>query len=234
MVDMTAQSLAGALRGDGFAVVDCLIASGEVDALASAYDEIVDGRKRAAGDRMLGGITRQVMNPSAAHALFEDNMALRNAKALVSQYLGGSDIVRTFDMLITKPPGHPYETPWHQDLAYADLPFAAPGTTSDGETVQVWVALDDVDVDNGCMQFAHQDDGTALVEHFVASGEPSDPGRLLAMAEFEKKLDLKNVVSATISRGGCTMHLSTTPHYTGSNKTPDRQRRAYIFNLKAS
>ena len=49
-------------------------------------------------------------------------------------------------MLIDKAPYHDFPTPWHQDCAYwIDMP--------DKRAVSCWVALDDVDVDNGCMWF---------------------------------------------------------------------------------
>ena len=63
------------------------------------------------------------------------------------------------------------------------------------------------------------------------SGDPSDEGRLLALVEPESQLDLSTAVVATIRAGGATLHFFGTPYYTGPNRSADRQRRAYIFNL---
>jgi ectoine hydroxylase-related dioxygenase (phytanoyl-CoA dioxygenase family) len=99
--------------------------------------------------------------------------------------------------------------------------------------VQFWVALDDVDLDNGCMQFvpAHHHDGTAA--HVVASGDPDDSGRLLAYADVSEASP-ELAVACPLAAGGATIHTALTPHATGPNTTTDRARRAYIFNLTAS
>ena len=47
----------------------------------------------------------------------------------------------------------------------------------------------------------------------------------------EKHLDLSTRTVAKLPAGGVTMHGYGTPHYTGPNRTTDRPRRAYIFNL---
>lgn len=225
-----AQTVARQLSEHGFAVIDRLVGRDEVSALAAACDEIIDRQVEAAGDRMLGGITRQVMGPSNAHPRFDQNEALAQAKEAATVFFGGA-VDRTFDMLINKPPGHPYETPWHQDYAYGGAPVQPAGSRPTRETIQVWVALDDVDEENGCMQFVPGHHDKPMIEHYVASGAPTDPGRLLAMVAPEQHLDLRRRVVAAIPAGGCTMHLSCTPHYTGPNTSKSRGRRAYIFNL---
>ena len=70
-----------------------------------------------------------------------------------------------------------------------------------------------------------------LIAHVVAGGDPDDPGRLLAIDEPERRLDLSLAVAAPLPAGGCTIHSYGTPHYTPPNRSSDRPRRAYIFNL---
>ena len=218
------------LRTNGFAVIDRLVDDETVEALRDAYDEIINRQVQASGDRMLGGITRQVMGPSTAHPRFDANAALDQASQVAAAYFGDA-VGRTFDMLINKPAGHPHETPWHQDFAYGGAPVQPTGARPERDTIQVWVALDDVDEHNGCMQFVPGYHDRPMLEHYVASGEPTDPGRLLAMVAPERDLDLDQRVIAALPAGGCTMHLSCTPHYTGPNTSSSRGRRAYIFNL---
>lgn len=91
----------------------------------------------------------------------------------------------------------------------------------------MWLALDDVDVDNACMQFVPMPNGAPLLEHRAVSGELDDEGRLLA---FAQPFDATAAVPAPLKAGGCTVHLISTPHYTGPNLTT-RPRRAYIFNI---
>jgi ectoine hydroxylase-related dioxygenase (phytanoyl-CoA dioxygenase family) len=116
-------------------------------------------------------------------------------------------------------------------MAYTALPFAEAGTTNTLESIQFWVPLDDVDAENGTMQFVAGHHDGALLEHYVASGDPDDEGRLLALVDPESQLDLSTAVVAEIPAGGATMHFYGTPHYTGPNRSAERHRRAYIFNV---
>lgn len=218
---------------DGFLAVDRLIDDGAVEELRDAYDRIIAREIEAAGDRMLGGVTRQVMIPAAASETFNRNAAIGEAKAVVRRLYGVDDVKRSFDMLIFKPPGHPHDTPWHQDFAYTQRPFAPAGipTPDEPQSLQFWVPLDDVDVETGCMQFVPGLHRHGSIEHIVASGDPDDEGRLLAIPDPESRLDLSTAVACPIPAGGCTLHHPFTPHYTGPNTSADRLRRAYIVNL---
>ncbi|MFN6119935.1 MAG: hypothetical protein ACK5CE_09945, partial [Actinomycetes bacterium] len=56
---------------DGFLAIERLIGPDEVERLRTAYDEIIDGTVASPTQRMLGGITRQVMVPSMVHPAFD-------------------------------------------------------------------------------------------------------------------------------------------------------------------
>jgi ectoine hydroxylase-related dioxygenase (phytanoyl-CoA dioxygenase family) len=219
-----------AWRRDGFLVLDAFVDEETLASLREAYDAIIEKDVEAAGDRMLGGMTRQVMIPSAAHPTFDRNPVVKRGIDIARQIFA-TDVFRTFDMLIYKPPGHPHDTPWHQDMAYAKMPFAEPGTTIVAESIQYWVPLDDVDRENGCMEFAPGYHTQPLLEHHVASGDPEDDGRLLALVDPETQIELSKVVVAEIPAGAATMHSYGCPHYTSANRSADRPRRAYIFNI---
>lgn len=217
-------------RSDGFTVIPRLVDRHVVAQLRRAYDDIIGLTVNAAGDRMLGGITRQVMGPSTAHPAFAENGVLAAAREAAAQLLQTS-ISFHFDMLIYKPPGHTYETPWHQDCAYGAMPVLPPGTAVSVSSIQFWVPLDDVDDENGCMHFIPRPHGGPSLEHYVAAGDQADPGRLLALVDPAAQLDLSSAVPVPLPAGGATLHGPATPHYTGPNRSADRPRRAYIFNL---
>jgi ectoine hydroxylase-related dioxygenase (phytanoyl-CoA dioxygenase family) len=219
----------GAWERDGFVVLDRFLDPDLLAALRAGYDDILLGRVTADGDRMLGDRIRQVMCPSNAHPVFAGNAAVAAGLDIARQVFGTDEVHRTFDMLIDKPAGLRHETPWHQDFAYGRVPFTAPGTPIHGGTIQFWVALDDVDEENGCMQFIPGRHHEPLLEHVVVSG--SADGRLLAIPAPETRLDLSRRVVAALPAGGCTLHAEGTPHYTGPNLSPHRRRRAYIFNV---
>jgi len=132
---------------DGFLAIDRIIDDDTVAELRVAYGDILNRLADAPADHMLGGRIRVVTWPAATHAAFKDTAALAELNEIADQVLG--EATGTFDMLIYKPPGDPEATPWHQDLAYFAQPFMAAGTDIPSCAIRFWVALDDVDEENG-------------------------------------------------------------------------------------
>jgi len=91
--------------------------------------------------------------------------------------------------------------------------------------------LDDVDEHMGCMEFIPGVYHKPMPEHFVSSGDPEDEGRLLAMVNPERDLDLLTRVACPLKAGGATVHGYATPHYTGPNRSSTRGRPAFIFSF---
>ena len=226
-VDAVTPEVADAFQRDGYLVVERLIADDELDRIRQAYDDIVSGRTRARGDRLLGDIIRQVKDPSVDHPRFAANGAIDAGTLLATRLFGRDDLVKVYEMLIDKPPGTEHETPWHQDVGYWGRPVAPAGSPTGVADAQIWLALDPVDVDNGCMQFIPRPHRSPSFAHRVVSGDPDSEGRLIAIDE---PIDTAAAVACPLQPGGCTVHLTGTPHFTGPNLT-DRPRRAYIFNI---
>ena len=210
---------------DGFISIEKVIDDDLLEELRTLYDELLAGKfEGEQDDRQLGGLIRQVIQPSRAHPRFRDNPALDTARELVRTLGGVSDPEMAFDMLIYKQPGNTNPTPWHQDASYRAMPFAEAGTPINNSEVTVWIPLDDADPENGCMQFILGAHLQPLRPHYVFSADPADDGRLLATDEY----DVSEAVVCPVRAGGCTVHTGGTLHFTGGNLTADRARRAYI------
>lgn len=216
----------GAFREQGFLVIPRLINDAAVGQLRTAYDELMNGAAGDASNRRLGDVVRQIVFPSSYHATFADNPARRAAHG-VARMLLGREPEFFFDMLISKAPGAIHATPWHQDYAYAEIPFVPAGSQPLNEWVQFWVALDDADEENGCMNFIPGSHLGPLRAHYVYAGEPQHDNRMLATEDY----DDSRAVCCPVPAGGCTVHIDGTLHYTGGNHS-DRLRRAYIFNFR--
>ena len=65
-----------------------------------------------------------------------------------------------------------------------------------------------------------------LLPHYIAGGDPTDEGRLLAI---ESGVAIENEVCCPLQQGGCTVHTEGSLHMTTGNVTENRHRRAYIF-----
>jgi ectoine hydroxylase-related dioxygenase (phytanoyl-CoA dioxygenase family) len=211
---------------DGFEVIRNLIDAAELEKLRAAYDYLL--ANGSDGDRLLGGLTRQIMVPEHAMEAFAENRALDAGCEFARRVCGWKNPKRTFSMLIFKPAGHPHPTPWHQDISYFERPFAREGFPVTRQTLQFWVAMDEADRDNGCMHFVARNFDQSLAHH-IASGKPEDEGRLLAIND-ESIVTEDNVFACEISAGDATVHHEGTLHYTPPNVS-DRPRRAYIFNI---
>ena len=220
-----------ALDTNGFLAFESLLDPGSVATLREVYDQILSRQVAAEGDRWLGGVTRQVIRPSKTHPLFEDNPALDTTRSIARAAFDGAEPVFAFDQLLFKPPGHAFETPWHQDMAYTRMPFSPKGyPCRDRQVMQFWIALDDVDAENGCMHFIPGRHREPLLQHHVVSGRDDDEGRLLGIVDPDDVLDLTTAIACPLPAGGATVHFAGTPHYTPPNRSVDRPRRAYIIN----
>lgn len=214
-------------KRDGFIRINRLIDDETVGKLRVYYDQFMNGEIACdEKNRKLGGVIPLLLHPRLYHDYFRSNPALDEAAQAAVQLMGNSEVKFNFDMLIDKPPLTEKETPWHQDQAYAQKPFTPAGTKIESSGIQFWVALDDVDVETGCMQFIPGFHTQPLLEHYVVSGDPTTDSRLLAT----KQIDTSKVVAMPLKAGGCTVHHYGTPHYTGPNRSATRKRRAYIFN----
>jgi hypothetical protein len=222
-------------RRDGFLVIPQLADAAAVADIARVYDAMLGGEiDVSATDHPLGLTTRQIMIPSAYHPIFRANPALDAARDIARALLSVADPKPVFDMLIYKEPGQLATTPWHQDYSYAEMPFTPAGTAiPSDEYVQFWVALDDVDAENGCMHFVPGAHRAPLLDHVIAGGDADYSQRLLAIRDPETALDLDAAVACPLKAGGATVHNYGTPHFTSGNHTTDRPRRAYIFNFSS-
>ena len=146
-------------------------------------------------------------------------LAHRNAVRLASRLLEVSaNDVETWTHMIDKPPRHGHETPWHQDEAFweEDLGYHACG---------VWLALDDVDQDNGCMEFVPRSQLRGIVTHRHLYDDP------MVSALVIDDVDPTEIVPVPLRAGGATFHTQRTMHHTGPNLT-DRRRRAYAIEVQ--
>lgn len=140
---------------------------------------------------------------------------LRRDIAEAARRLAGVERIRLWhDHALIKMPGDSKESPWHQDFPY--WPMNEPGPLS------CWMALDDVDENNGCMMFVPK-------SHSWGKFEPIrlvDAQYLFGLVPEPETKDFTPVVMR-MPAGSCTFHNGLTFHYAGPNRT-DRPRRAII------
>jgi phytanoyl-CoA hydroxylase len=184
-------------------------------ALADANQMALDAKHHTSGGRPeYERVFVQKVNLWTVH----DGMRkyVLNARvADIARRLAKTDRVRLWhDHALIKMPGDSKESPWHQDLPY--WPMNETGALS------CWMALDDVDIDNGCMQFVPKSHTWGMFEPINLINAQS----IFDLVPEPENKDFTPVVMR-MPAGSCTFHNGLTFHYATSNRT-DRPRRAMI------
>ena len=178
----------------------------------------------SANDRSLAIDRLDVLNvmlPRRYHPEWKGN-AYERAAAEVARALIPTATELDYDQLVAKPPSRPGAIfHWHQDLAYW------PATPSP-ETVTVWLALDDTDPENGCLNFvpgSHLE--PELRPHLPLHGDRDTSHTIVAQIDESKD----RPVPAPIHRGDALCFSERILHGSGGN-TSERWRRAYVVAFR--
>jgi ectoine hydroxylase-related dioxygenase (phytanoyl-CoA dioxygenase family) len=206
-------------RENGFVQVDNMLTPDELDQLREYLEEAMhaDSDRSVKTDKKDGlyyRVLNQKVNTWRDHGgmgkfSFHDRFA-QSALALT-----GANEIRFFhDHGLWKMPNDSKPTPWHQDTPYWPINEADKGMLS------IWIALDDVNEQNGCMAFIPKSHklGKLTGIDFL------EPQNIFDYVEGGQLDDRKPVV-VPLKAGSCTFHNGLTFHYAHANMT-DRPRRA--------
>ena len=155
---------------------------------------------------------------------FEDLM-LNGAPRKIAEQVLQDEVVPVNMQYFNKPAGIGQATPAHQDGYYFQL--------SPCEAVTGWLALEDVDDENGCIHYVR---GSHKQEYFRPHGQTGVLGFSQGMTDFGTAEDFKNEVSFPGGAGTFLMHHARTIHWAGANRSKTRSRRAlgFIYYAKSA
>lgn len=138
----------------------------------------------------------------------------------VAKKLTNSEEIYVFhDQALVKEPHANTPSPWHQDQPY--WPSKESGMLS------IWIALDDVPIERGCMQFVPK---SHTWGEFPPVSFTGDPDALYNMLSDEQKAQW-NPDPLPIKAGDCTWHHGLTFHYTNGNSTDVPRRVLTIIYI---
>jgi len=221
-----------AFERDGWIVLRGLLAPDELAPLAQLYQRFLRREIRVAG-RDFCDMTADygrpieefsivnVMLPRRYHPPLGGNLYEQRA-ASVAEQLCGAGLELDYDQLVAKPPRKSDAVfHWHQDLAYWPV-------TPDTRTASFWMALDETDLDNGCVQFvsgSHRE--PRLREHAPLHGDREKSHTLVATLQPGDAPQ-----PARLHPGDVSVHHERTLHGSGGNGS-DRWRRGYVVAFRA-
>jgi Phytanoyl-CoA dioxygenase (PhyH) len=214
------------LRRDGFLLVKGLSTQEEIASLRAPFDRMFSERRGwDTGDLfdMVGTdgpeqalALPQLVRTSRYEPLFRQTLLASSARAIAEQILGPK-IENDLEHAISKPPFTGAATPWHQDDAFQPKGSGIP------ESISIWMPLQDVTVENGCMQYIRGSNLGPLYPHRSPRNDPRIHG-----LEIVSPPDLTNCVAVPVHAGDAVIHLSRTLHCAGVN-TSAQPRRAYVL-----
>lgn len=207
---------------NGFIVIDDFLSPDELEHWRQAVGEAITARgntklagrekdaKWQAGDAYYDRVFVQRIN------LWQDSPAMHKLMldprlGKMARELAGVDGIRIWhdQALIKQPWGNP--TGWHLDNPYWSF-FSK-------NAISIWVALDDVTHDNGCLYFVP---GTHKTATFDNASIGQNIGDLFRVYTQWSSLEAQ---PALMKAGSCSFHNGLVAHGAGANMTP-RARRA--------
>jgi ectoine hydroxylase-related dioxygenase (phytanoyl-CoA dioxygenase family) len=210
-------------RENGYLRIEQFANLEEVERLRAILEKMF--ADRAGRDRGLYvdvvGLDEEGSRPSLPQILYASRLApalrrtvfLAQARIIARQLLG-PDAEFLLDHALLKPARGEEDTPWHQDMAFSDARY-------DHEQVTFWLPLQEVTVDNGCLQFIPRRHLEILLHR-----SPKDDPRLHGLECFEG-FDPGEAVACPLPVGGVSLHDGLVLHGAGPNRS-DQPRFAYV------
>lgn len=136
------------------------------------------------------------------------------ARALV-----GQEVVPMEPEWFNKPPGTNHITPPHQDNYYFCL--------TPPNVVTIWMALDEVDDENGCLRYVRGSHQRGIRPH----GRSNVLGFSQGILDYGEA-DREREVPIHLRPGDAVAHHANTIHRADANRSPARPRRAFAIVYK--
>jgi ectoine hydroxylase-related dioxygenase (phytanoyl-CoA dioxygenase family) len=123
------------------------------------------------------------------------------------------------DQLFCKPPKHGGVVAWHQDYSYWTRTVPVSHLTC-------WIALDDVTLENGCLQYVP---GSHRWPLLPITGLAGDMNAIQTVLDEEQRAQFKPV-PVEVPKGYASFHHSLMIHGSYANRS-DRPRRGLVINV---
>ena len=204
-----------------------LIENGHLEILRQQYDQIFVEHKNNDGQGLRNlAVTEGATSQRPTEMLQIMEMWQKNEQFYkllfhqplldIAESLIGKNIQLFHDQALYKPAHIGGEVPWHQDNGY--------WRCSPPNLVSIWIALDDADEDNGCMNVIPKSYTEGGLDHTRAKSEEKElPALLMA------NIDDSQAVPVPLLAGHGMVHHCLTLHQTNPNNS-SRDRRAMVIH----
>ena len=205
---------------DGFVAVQGFFDADELDAIRAELDKLIDGGlanlppehvfyEDKSDPTTLKQIQHLDLYSPLLHQVFHQGRPQQLAESLLE-----AEVVPKNLQYFNKPPLCGKPTPAHQDGFYFML--------TPCEAVTLWVALDSVNEENGCVHYARASHRRGMRPH----QRTSTLGFSQGIQPFPLATDIETQVPVPAEPGDLLAHHALTIHWAGGNQSATRQRRA--------
>ncbi len=189
---------------EGYVAPVRIYSDNEIQAIRKYFDELLDRVLRAGGDSY---------SISSAHLKYGPVYDILTDARIVDVVadLLGDDVIAWGSHFFCKMPRDGKAVAWHQDASYWPL--------SPSKAVTVWLAIDDADRENACMQFVA---GSHKYGHMTY--RPSDPGEHNVLNQsIDNPEQYGVIVDDVLKAGEVSLHSDLLLHGSEANNS-DRRR----------
>lgn len=221
---MSLESLKPAFDRDGFVVVRQFLSASEMAELTGNLDRYVREVVHTLPDSHAFYVDRgrpetlKQMQHMGVDPFFADYVRHPRWVAL-ARTLVSEDAAAEAPEWFNKPPGATHPTPPHQDNYYFNL--------KPPNVVTIWLALDSVDDDNGCLRYVAGSHRLGVRPHARSNIVGFSQGITDYGAQDEAR-----EVRVHLQPGDAVAHHGETIHRADPNRSTNRQRRAFAMVFK--
>ncbi len=164
-------------------------------------------------DRNDPSTLKQIQNMGDYDLQFHEMLTASRFREIAEALLHGPVVPKNLQYF-NKPPSAGRPTPPHQDGYYFML--------TPCEAVTMWLALDDVDADNGCVRYVRGSHNCGMREH----SRTQTLGFSQGIADYPTEDDAAQEVAVPAQTGDLLIHSALTIHRADGNQSNTRSRKA--------
>ena len=215
-----AQDLKEAFRRDGYVFLPGFLSPAEVGELNEQVKNFISGEVPVMPKELVfyedkndPATLKQLIDMQKYNAYFDVMLNNSKFKQIAEFLLDDVAIPKTLEYF-NKPPKIGKPTPPHQDNYYFML--------KPTEAVTMWLALEEVDAENGCVRYVTGSHRHGIRPH----GRTQTLGFSQGITDFWTEDDQAKAVAFPAKPGDLLIHHSMTIHWAEANRTENRTRKA--------
>jgi len=213
-------------RADGFCLGDVVLSDADVEELRGELDRVIAERDKDVPQPVLlrnlsadpGKTVWQIVNIWQASGPFQALLNKPGIADMAARLAGARELRIWHDQIQYKPAAVGGVNMWHQDSPY--WPVLEPKTAQ----VTAWIALDDVDEENGCMWMVPKSHEWGVQVDFLHTLKAFDD----MPSDFQRRS--LEPVACPVRKGQVHFHQSLTWHGSNANRS-GRPRRAVALHF---